>query len=360
MASGDALPSLAAVASVLLGGAVLWLRADLKIAKAARRAAEARAEELDTALGRIGDVVEGNSDLWRRTPVKPPEDYAERLGRSIPIIVFANLKGGVGKTTLAANTAAYFDARGERVLLIDLDYQGSLSAMSVAGPEARDLAAPGAVRLMTTGELAPLPLGGAGSGSELIDCYYPFFNEENRALVRWLMAGPEAADPRYALAETLLGEAVQAHYDRVIIDTAPRVTMGFVAALTSATHLMIPTQLNRLSAEAVESFLATLDALGPPLLRGLAGFRIVGVQKRSSRAPTRAEADALQFLRSVVDARGYPQGRILEDVVVPQREVFARAAGTQIAYFAEPEARKLVDPVGEAIARFAERRTPRA
>jgi len=43
----------------------------------------------------------------------------------MPVIVVANPKGGVGKTTLATNIAGYFAARGHKVMLGDVDRQQS-------------------------------------------------------------------------------------------------------------------------------------------------------------------------------------------------------------------------------------------
>ena len=50
-----------------------------------------------------------------------------REGTKIRVISVMNYKGGVGKTTVTANLAAALAKRGERVLLIDLDPQCSLS-----------------------------------------------------------------------------------------------------------------------------------------------------------------------------------------------------------------------------------------
>ena len=43
----------------------------------------------------------------------------------MPVVVVANPKGGVGKTTLATNLAAFFARQGKRVMLGDIDRQQS-------------------------------------------------------------------------------------------------------------------------------------------------------------------------------------------------------------------------------------------
>ena len=47
-------------------------------------------------------------------------------------ITFASLKGGVGKTTVALNSAYAFARRGPRTLLVDLDPHGAVR-MSLDG-----------------------------------------------------------------------------------------------------------------------------------------------------------------------------------------------------------------------------------
>ena len=230
--------------------------------------------------------------------------------------------------------------------------------MAVADRTIRDLERPGALDLVRGNWPCTHPLSGCRNGSEVIDSFYPLANEEQRLLFSWLM-NDSRSDVRYGLASLLLSDTVQRRYDIVIIDTAPRVTTAFINALCTSTHLIVPTQLNRLSVEAVESFLITLDAFRPRLLPGLRDLRIVGVQKRTIATPTIAEADAIKYLKALIANRGHAEGVFLDHVPVPQKEDFAQVAGTAIAYHERPAVRDVIDPLGQAIGQFTTRRLRR-
>lgn len=99
-----------------------------RIASFMQRVVKIRAKPKPEELPRqIAEPIKPKVSFWMA-----PVDKTKRPTRSsnsILIITVAAMKGGVGKTTLTANLAAYLDRQNKRVLLIDLDYQGSLSHM---------------------------------------------------------------------------------------------------------------------------------------------------------------------------------------------------------------------------------------
>jgi len=56
-------------------------------------------------------------------------------GEIMPVIVIANPKGGVGKSTCATNLAGYFAAQGHKVMLGDIDVQQSSRAWLALRPQ---------------------------------------------------------------------------------------------------------------------------------------------------------------------------------------------------------------------------------
>ena len=55
-------------------------------------------------------------------------------GEGLACVVFANFKGGSGKTTSSVHFAQYMARRGYRVLVVDLDSQGSATGLFGVDP----------------------------------------------------------------------------------------------------------------------------------------------------------------------------------------------------------------------------------
>jgi len=211
-------------------------------------------------LDRLRDALEkSDEELWRfhRSPV-PIELINAIVASGMKVITFANLKGGVGKTTMAANIAAYLERLGHRVLLIDFDYQGSLSA-TVLRSAGRDVGGSVSDKVLAE-KIIPAEvcdnqrkLGPKLPGITLLSAGYELNREETRTLFRWLLKLDEK-DPRFALAR-LLAQPQMREFKYVIIDTPPRLTLATVNALAASTHLVVPTVLDDMSVENVGDFL---------------------------------------------------------------------------------------------------------
>ncbi len=279
------------------------------------------------ARERTGDSWREGSGVWLTQPILPPDDYKNLLA-GFKVLAIANLKGGVGKTTISANLGACLAADfGMRVLLLDLDFQGSLSSMCFA-PKKDWVPPPGQDSLSTkliSGDLSAdlvsqvaKTIGKVPNGRgrlDLIPAYYDLAQADNRLMVEWLlrcrprpsrsirhvfsdiMLGRafQPEDVRYTLARLLHSDAVRAAYDIVIIDCPPRLTTSEIQAFCAATHLLVPTIFDRTSAEAVVSLNSQVEILrNAGVCPNLRYLGVVGTKWTASYTVAKESLDAIQ------------------------------------------------------------------
>ena len=365
------------VAAVIIGLILLALGAILKrfiwpvISKWASRKKniiienERLDKQLKRGFGAVAQVDHGahkseGSGLWLTAPVTRPQNYRTDLIDSIPIWVIANLKGGVGKTTNATNLAAYYAMKAETdsakpVLLIDLDYQGSASSMSVEDNQqipddsfnsmATDLVNGQltAAELVRNAKPATKPKMVANLQLHIVPAYYDLALAENRLMIEWLFSQNEK-DIRYQLANILHDPLVQNKYSRIIIDAPPRLTTACIQALCASTHLLIPTILDKLSSEAVSTFIKQVKDLQKaevcPYIKfaGVIGYRPGNPDEgKLSDAEKRAIIRAENTIKDALRSYGESEDLYLQDAKLVYNKFLSICAGSSIATARTPE-----------------------
>lgn len=172
------------------------------------------------------------------------------------IIAVANQKGGVGKTTTAVNLAAALQASSQRVLLIDLDPQGS--ATLGCGVDKHSLVWSSNEVLLQDCLLKQACLQVA-NGFDLLPA-----NGDLTVAEVSLMSKEKR--------ETYLAQALQpalTNYDYIIIDCPPALNTLTLNALMAAHSVLIPMQCEYFALEGLVALLDTIEqvrtALNPQL-----------------------------------------------------------------------------------------------
>ena len=163
------------------------------------------------------------------------------------IIAIANQKGGVGKTTTTISLADALINRGKRVLLLDLDPQGSLSSYLQLDP---DLVENTTYDLFDKVErIKPKDTGfeglsivGASVGLANIEKKSASLQGKGLVLNTWL-------------------DKQKSHYDFVLIDTPPALGMLMINALAACDRLVVPVQTEHLALKGLERMVKVLDML---------------------------------------------------------------------------------------------------
>jgi chromosome partitioning protein len=183
------------------------------------------------------------------------------------VVSCVNLKGGVGKTTLAVNMAAYFGRAGKRTLLVDLDPQtnATFSCMEVEDWQAH------AKKHGTVADLLGARQHASAHGKakkpsqvmvkdvfknvDLIPSHLDLFT------IDLDMAGATARETR--LKKAL--QDVDGKYDLIICDCPPNLTIPTQNALAASSHFVVPISADFLSSLGVGILLSRIKQLGSDL-----------------------------------------------------------------------------------------------
>ncbi|MBR5649242.1 ParA family protein [Pseudobutyrivibrio sp.] len=168
------------------------------------------------------------------------------------VIALVNQKGGTGKTQSTENLGIGLAAEGKKVLLVDMDPQGSLT-ISLGHPRADEL--PVTVADIMAKVLQEQPIE-PGEGI----LHHPEGVDLMPANIS--LSGMEVSLVNVMSREKVLKDyidSVKQNYDYVLIDCMPSLGMLTVNALAAADKLVIPVQAQYLSAKGLEQLLQTVN-----------------------------------------------------------------------------------------------------
>jgi chromosome partitioning protein len=199
-----------------------------------------------------------------------------RPGASLPrpdhtrVMVVANQKGGVGKTTTAVNMAAALAQHGLRVLVIDLDPQGNASTalavdhhrgtlstydVLVEGTPLADVVQPhpDIANLF----VAPATIDLAGAEIELVSVVARE-NRLRKAIAAHPLVNSDGKD-RFGTDRSGTDQFDADQFDYVLIDCPPSLGLLTLNALVAGAEMLIPIQAEYYALEGLGQLLETVE-----------------------------------------------------------------------------------------------------
>ena len=247
------------------------------------------------------------------------------------ITAICNQKGGVGKTVTAVNLGIGLAREGKRVLLVDVDAQGSLTAsLGYKRPDQmEDTLAVVLGRIISDEPVSP----GEGiihhaEGVDLLPA-----NIE--------LSGLEVTLVNTMSRETVLRDylsSVRDRYDVILLDCCPSLGMLTINALAAADEVLIPMQAHYLSIKGLEQLIRTISNVKRkinPVLK-IASILITMADMRTTYSQ-----EIIEMLHEAYDT----QLRIFSSII----PLSIRAAETS----AEGRSIYLHDPAGKVSAAYA-------
>ena len=195
------------------------------------------------------------------------------------VIAIANQKGGVGKTTTTSNLGIGLAKQGKRVLLIDADAQGSLTAsLGFTEPDKlEETLATVMTNIINDGKIEP--------------DYGILKHDEGIDLMpgNIELSGLEVSLVNVMSRELVLRsyiERIRAEYDYILIDCMPSLGMITINVFACADSILIPVQAAYLPVKGLEQLIKTIGKVKRQINPKLAieGILLTMVDSRTNYA----------------------------------------------------------------------------
>ncbi len=247
------------------------------------------------------------------------------------ITAICNQKGGVGKTVTAVNLGIGLARAGKKVLLVDMDAQGSLTAsLGYQRPDQMENTLATILGRIILDE--PVSPGeGILHQAEAVDLLPA--NIE--------LSGLEVTLVNTMSRETILRDylnSVRDQYDVILLDCCPSLGMLTINALAAADQVLIPMQAHYLSIKGLEQLIRTISNVKRKINPGL---EIAGILITVADLRTTYSREIIELLRN-----SYGDKLRIFNSIIPQS---IRAAETS----AEGRSIYLHDPAGKVSAAYA-------
>ena len=253
------------------------------------------------------------------------------MRKTAKITAICNQKGGVGKTVTAVNLGIGLAREGKKILLVDMDAQGSLTAsLGYQRPDQMENTLATILGRIILDE--PVSPGeGILHQAEAVDLLPA--NIELSGLVVTLV--------NTMSRETILREylnSVREQYDVILLDCCPSLGMLTINALAAADQVLIPMQAHYLSIKGLEQLIRTISNVKRKINPGL---EIAGILITMADLRTTYSREIIELLRN-----SYGDKLRIFNSIIPQS---IRAAETS----AEGRSIYLHDPAGKVSAAYA-------
>ncbi len=251
------------------------------------------------------------------------------------VISIANVKGGVGKSTVAGTLGAGLCLKGYKVLMIDSDPQTNLT-MSFLKEQADDI--PSLYHVYSDGTSLDKAKISIGERLDLIPGDFELCNAD----MQFLKAG------RLKILQKAL-KNMKSEYDFVIIDTSPYLGVLSLNAFLASTYIIVPMLADSFSLKGARLLKQVLDDVSDETEKQIpvAGVLITKYNRQTkvSKLLEKSVNDAAKLLGTTVFQSRIRQAVVLNECQIAKESLFGYAPKATVT----EDYRRFIDELLERI-----------